>query len=217
MNNFNDVSVACASLGTTYDAPIISIAARAFDRTTGKLYAKFYEEIELASATKYGRIDPTTLCEWVTTGANGKAIFEPTKQGDKVGVASVLVRFNQWCIGQGKGTNDRSGPLYAWCHSLNEDLTWLEHAYHAGSYGLSLPWRGRRDLQTLQDAALAHGANLDLPRYPKVIKNTLDIANHNAEVISATWAALAIPIAAPAVKAKAAAPKVEQTYDVDDL
>lgn len=188
----NDISIGCETLGKAYDAPVIAIGARAFDRTTGKFNAKFYIEIALDSAIKSGRVDGSTIAWWITQSPRAKKIFE-TPDEKKASLATALVELSHWSRGQGKDSNQQSGVLYAWGNGSTQDITWLEHAYTVGGHGLTVPWAydNSRDLRTIVDIATAI-AGFDKASVKSVgdAHNAIDDATYQANVISAAYSAL---------------------------
>lgn len=189
----NDISVDCETLAIAFDAPVIAIGARAFDRTTGKLGAKFYIEIELASAIKSGRVNGGTIAWWITKSPRAKTLFDEEREKTKSSLATALVEFSHWCIGQGKDTNQQSGQLFAWGNGASQDITWLEHAYTVGGHGLAIPWifRNARDLRTIVDAATdISGFNDNSVNFVGTEHNAVDDATHQAKLISAAYKAL---------------------------
>jgi hypothetical protein len=188
----NDISIDCETLSKYFDAPVIAIGARAFDRTTGKIGAKFYMEVELSSAIKSGRVDGSTIAWWITQSDRAKKIFE-TPDSKKSSLATVLVEFAHWARGQGKDSNQQSGTLYAWGNGSTQDITWLEHAYTVGGHGLTVPWdyNNSRDLRTIEDVATAiAGFDRSTVKEVGVAHNAVDDATYQANVISAAYAAL---------------------------
>lgn len=188
----NDISIDNETLGKAYDAPVIAIGARAFDRTTGKLGAKFYIEIALDSAIKSGRVDGSTVAWWINQSPRAKKIFE-TPDEKKVSLATALVEFAHWARGQGKDSNQASGVLYAWGNGSTQDITWLEHAYTVGGHGLTIPWTFNcsRDMRTIVDIATAiAGFDKSEVKAVGVAHNAIDDATYQANVISAAYASL---------------------------
>jgi exodeoxyribonuclease VIII len=189
----NDISIDCETLGKMFDAPVIAIGARAFDRMTGKLGAKFYIEIELASAIKTGRVDGSTIGWWIMQSPRAKVIFDPDRESKKSSMATALVEFSHWCIGQGKDTNQQSGVLHAWSNGAAQDITWLEHAYTVGGHGLTIPWQYNmsRDLRTIEKAATdIAGFDRATVKPVGVEHNAVDDATYQANIIIAAYKAL---------------------------
>lgn len=181
----NDISIDCETLGKDYDAPVIAIGARAFNKETGKLGPKFYAEVEIASALKIGRVDGSTIAWWIGQSTRAKAIFErPDK--DKKSMATVLVEFMHWAI---SGHND--GPLNVWANGIGQDVVWIERCFARGGYGLTLPWQYDmpRDMRTLVDlATVVTGFDRSKIASVGVEHNAVDDATYQANVISAAWA-----------------------------
>jgi hypothetical protein len=182
--NTNDISVDCETLSTYHDAPIISIGAVRFDRTTGKLGATFYEEIDIESAMKHGRPSADTVAWWITQGHKAKDIFRSNE--GKFSLATVLHNFATWC---------RSGPGVPrmWAKGPAEDIAWLKHAYEVGGHGLTIPWhysnvRDVRGIIELAEELRGFTAKWSVDGGTE--HNALDDAKHQANVISAAYAAL---------------------------
>ena len=103
-------SIDLETLGTRYNAAILSIGVQQFDIDSGKLGETFYREIDIDSAIKAGKVTGSTLAWWAQQGEVAKRVFgsngktplsvaldelldvvraargEPTRSGD-VGVA----------------------------------------------------------------------------------------------------------------------------------
>ena len=71
-------SIDLETLGTRYNAAILSIGVQQFDIDTGKLGETFYREIDLDSAIKAGKVTGSTLAWWALQGEVAKRVF-----GDK--------------------------------------------------------------------------------------------------------------------------------------
>ncbi len=183
--NTNDISCDVETLSTYHDAPIISIGAVRFDRTTGKLGATFYEEIDIESAMKHGRPSADTITWWIMNGHKAKDIFRNSSEG-KFSLATVLHNFATWCRGV-------DGTPRMWAKGPAEDIAWLKHAYEVGGHGLTIPWHysNVRDVRGIIELA-EELAGFDLHSVAQVgtSHNALDDAKYQANVISAAYAAL---------------------------
>ena len=142
--NLNDISFDCESLGVDTDAPIISIGAVAFDRTTGKLGQTFYKEIGIDSAIKAGRVRADTLRWWINQSPQARVLLSKP-DSEKPSLATVLLEFTTWARGVGKGV-----PR-VWAKGPAEDVAWLRTALRNGSHGLAEPWgyNNVRDVRTI--------------------------------------------------------------------
>lgn len=184
--NTNDFSIDCEGLGRAYDAPIIAIGAVAFNRTTGKLGATFYEEIAIDSAIRSGRVDGQTVAWWITQSSRAKSIFS-TPDEKKGSLATVLEKFSSWMRNAGKGV-----PR-AWFNGIAQDGAWLEHAYTVGGHGLTCPWHynNSRDLRVIVELAEdIAGFDRSTVKSVGVDHNAIDDATYQANVISAAYKAL---------------------------
>jgi len=211
----NDVSIDIETLGKTYNAPIISIGAVVFDRTTGKLGKTFYQEIAIDSAIKSGKVDGSTLAWWLRQDAKtARRIFEDTsaEQDRKLDLASTLLNFTTWFRSVG------TGAARPWGNGSTFDVTIIEHALDVGSIGLSPPWAyfNIRDMRTIVDVAqMVADFRADSIERKGIAHNALDDAVHQAAVISSAWAALCGYKASAAVTGKLKKPA--RPVDDDDL
>lgn len=184
--NLNDISFDCESLGVDTDAPIISIGAVAFDRTTGKLGQTFYKEIGIDSAIKAGRVRADTLRWWINQSPQARMLLSKP-DSEKPSLATVLLEFTTWARGVGKGV-----PR-VWAKGPAEDVAWLRTALRNGSHGLSEPWgyNNVRDVRTIIELA-AELAGFDQRSVGDVgvAHNALDDAIYQANCVSAAYAAL---------------------------
>ena len=184
--NLNDISFDCASLGVDTDAPIISIGAVAFDRTTGKLGQTFHKEIGIDSAIKAGRVRADTLRWWINQSPQARVLLSKP-DSEKPSLATVLLEFTTWARGVGKGV-----PR-VWAKGPAEDVAWLRTALRNGSHGLSEPWgyNNVRDVRTIIElAAELAGFEQNSVGDVGVAHNALDDAIYQANCVSAAYAAL---------------------------
>lgn len=207
----NDLSVDCEGLGTAYDSPLISIGARFFDKTTGKLFQSFYVEIALNSLgnqwQRNFRVDPDTVRWWIMQSDRAKKVFEKP-DSEKKTVATALLELNHWIIKE-----SRSGPIAVWCNGPSQDATWIEHAYTVGGHGLALPWKydRPRDMRTITDLATELvGWNWKTVKAVGTSHNAVDDADYQANCISSAFAAMRAGL-------KTTPKAIPYTDDEDDL
>ncbi len=168
-------SIDLETLGTRYNAPVISIGVVQFDPDTGKLGATFYREIDIDSAIKAGKISGSTLAWWMQQSEKARRVFGPD---NKVSLATALDGLSTWLRGMAMAPK-------VWGNGASFDITILEHAYENGCVGLREAWHytNVRDMRTLVEAA-----QLDKGDWPKDVgthHNALDDAKYQAMVISA--------------------------------
>lgn len=171
-------SIDLETLGTRYNAAIISIGVQQFNPDSGKLGATFYKEIDFDSAIKAGRPTGDTIRWWMTQDEKARRIF--ARSPEKVSVAQALDELATWMRGM-------AGAPKVWGNGAGFDITILEHAYDNGSVGLKEPWHftNIRDMRTIVDAADL--APVDYPERKGVHHNALDDAIFQAQVISLAW------------------------------
>ena len=210
---WTDVSIDLETLGTRYNAPILSIGAVPFNRDTGKLGPAFYQEIEIESAIKAGRVSGSTVAWWVRQGNDAKRLFADDEEARKrkMHIASALLNFTTFV---------RSlGTPRPWGNGATFDVTIIEHAIDQGSVGLEPPWVywNIRDVRTIVDAAESLvGGKKDSVKQVGVHHNALDDATYQAHLVIEAWKALR-PTLAKAAKVLPPAPPAPPPEDDDDL
>lgn len=176
-SRFADWSIDIETLGTKYNAPILSIGAVQFDITTGETGVTFYEEIDLKSALANGQVDADTLMWWFEqVKKDNQTLFD--KGGEKLVLVEALHQLSTLIRSKGVGTACR-----AWGNGATFDIGILDYAYVNVGHGLTAPWyfTNIRDMRTIVDVA-----NIDVFKFPHVGKlhNALDDAMFQAMMIS---------------------------------
>lgn len=173
----NDISIDIESLGTRFDAPIISIGAVRFDRKTGKLGGEFYAEVDLQSAIDSGKVSADTLMWWMTQSPAARQVF--AKGNERQHLSTALRGLSDFVRGAGMSS-------MVWGNGATFDITILEHAYSRCTTGLLPPWgyTNIRDMRTIVECS-----ELDPKTFARVgvHHNALDDAKFQAIVISACW------------------------------
>jgi hypothetical protein len=164
-------SIDLETLGTRYNAAILSIGVQQFDIDTGKLGETFYREIDLDSAIKAGKVTGSTLAWWAQQGDAAKRVF-----GDKnkSPLSVALDELRTWMLK--KATKPK-----VWGNGSSFDISILEHAYDNGAVGLKEPWwyTNIRDMRTIMDYCLVK------PKREGTHHNALDDAKYQAQCIAA--------------------------------
>jgi hypothetical protein len=191
---FPDLSIDIETLGTRYNAPVMSIGACAFDRDSGRLGKSMHLTIDFRSAIKAGVPDGDTIGWWLNQSAAARKVFDlsDAAQQARVPLATALHALNNFC------TQELIGDFRPWGNGATFDITILEHAYDVGAIGLTPPWGTSkfgftriRDLRTLVDAAeVLVGFDKKAIAQVGVGHNAVDDAIYQANVCSAAWAAL---------------------------
>lgn len=185
--DITDLSIDCESLGTRFDAPILSIGAVAFNRKTFELGKTFYAEIRLDSSLRAGcRPDAATIDWWMKQSPAARKIFDDSHEvaSKRMGVADAMLNlcdFYRSC-----------GTPYVWTNGIMSDIAWIEHSIYRGSVGISPPWNFRNvmEMRTLMLAASSVGFDKESVKRVGVEHNALDDAVHQAKQISAAWGVL---------------------------
>lgn len=169
-------SIDLETLGTRYNAAILSIGVQQFDINTGKLGETFYREIDLDSAIKAGKVTGSTLAWWAQQGEVAKRVF-----GDKnkFPLSVALDDLRTWMLK--KATKPK-----VWGNGSSFDISILEHAYDNGAVGLKEPWHyiNIRDMRTIMDYCLVK------PKREGTHHNALDDAKYQAQCIAAAHRAI---------------------------
>ena len=164
-------SIDLETLGTRYNAAILSIGVQQFDIGTGKLGETFYREIDLDSAIKAGKVTGSTLAWWALQGDVAKRVFG---SNGKTPLSVALDELRTWMLK--KATKPK-----VWGNGSSFDISILEHAYDNGAIGLKEPWQYTdiRDMRTIMDYCLVK------PKREGTHHNALDDAKYQAQCIAA--------------------------------
>jgi len=164
-----DCSIDIETLGTGYNAAVLSVGAVMFNRTTGKLAQEFYAEVDFAEAVKYGNVNGSTVAWWITQGPKAKELF--SQSSNKLPLRDVLMGLADFMRAHG------TASVRVW----GNGATILEHAYDVAGNGLIPPWKfwNIRDLRTLMDTAGDPGIE-----FSGTPHNAMDDAKHQARQIA---------------------------------
>lgn len=195
----HDLSIDCETLSLRFDAPIIAVAAVAFDIYTGKLGKTFYQPINIDSAIKSGRVSGDTLSWWMTQSTAAKS--DNFGKVERLDLASTLANLTSFVREMPPNTR-------VWANGPAQDIVWLEHAYVRGCVGLAPGWyfRNVRDVRTIIDAA---DCEVELNAIPNQGEK------HNA-LADAKWQALAVSMAWQKIRGKKSTATVQKQAAVDD-
>ncbi len=179
----DDFSIDLETLGTRYNAPILSIGVAQFSRETGEIGATFYKEVDIESALRVGKPSADTIAWWITQNKQAQAVFHGK---DKMALSTVLMELTTWM-------RSKSFAPCVWGNGATFDISILEYAYDHGTVGLKEPWHFMkiRDMRTIVEAAeMLFG--FDRTFIPKVgvAHNALDDATYQAKIISAAWTSM---------------------------
>lgn len=175
------VMIDLETLGTTVNAPIVSIGAVEFNPNTGELGSAFYQIVRLESSLAYGgKVDADTLRWWLTQNIEvKKETFDPINSKDLEVALRELDTF----------IFDRPIAAQVWGNGAAFDLGILKNNYE--KLGLAIPWMfyKERDMRTIVE--LGHAINC-IPNIPfnGTKHNALDDAIHQAQVVSIIWQTL---------------------------
>ena len=177
----NHIMIDLETLGTSVNAPVISIGACAFDISTGKIdETTFYRRVDWASAVRGRKLDVATIKWWMEQSEDARReVLEP---GDPI--ENVLTSFNDWI----KPFAQEDGNVFVWGNGACFDITILETLYDL--HDAPTPWQfwEVRDVRTI--VHMADG----IVKKPELSKGTahhaLDDAVHQAKYVSKMWQTL---------------------------
>jgi len=140
----NNIMLDLETLGTNSNAVIVSIGAINFDPFTGALGEEFYQVVDIADSSNFGKIDLSTIKWWMQQSDEARQVFEEGKASLK----NSLSLFSSWI----KGTCD-DYPI-VWGNGATFDNVIISNAYDA--VGLKRPWAfyNDRDVRTIVDLGL---------------------------------------------------------------
>lgn len=164
------------TLGLRYDAAIISIGAVRFDISTGEILQEFHQNIEWASALKYGKAEDETVAWWAHQSTAAKyGLNHPAPQESE----NVLEDFTEFL-----GTE-----CIVWGNPSTFDISKLEYRFlHIN------PWEywSIRDVPTYKQIG-DELCNYNIKEIPFVgtKHNALDDARHAAKFVSEIYMRIA--------------------------
>jgi hypothetical protein len=176
----NDISIDLETLGTAYNAPILSIGAQLFDRDTGKLGATFYRKVDMDDAMRFGQVAGSTIRWWMEQSDAARSEFKHTDGA--VSLTAATSSFCSWVVSVSKVEHVR-----LWGNGATFDLGILEYAILQTGVAKSLPCRyyNMRDMRTTLDDAFNGDAKRAGVKRTGTHHNALADATYQAQVIAA--------------------------------
>lgn len=158
-----DVMLDLETLGTRYDAMIISIGAVYFDRNTGEIGRAFSMNIDSFEFRDRFTTDRETIEWWFTQSDRARSLameYPASLKSTLEGLVEFL----------------RTPDVKLWSHATF-DMPILAHAFEVCGIKHPVPFRNMRDLRTLMDLA---GPSADMIR-AGVHHHALDDAKYQAK------------------------------------
>lgn len=121
-----DIHLDIETLGTRQDAPILSVAAVAFDQF-GQNVGEYTSFVESSSANNYGVADPATVDWW---GQQSEAArFEAFERGPRVEIPAMLDGLSEFFSSHiDRGV--KADKIRVWGNAPSFDCVILRHAYY---------------------------------------------------------------------------------------
>jgi hypothetical protein len=161
------------TMGTSYDAPIISIGAVLFDIETGNQYDEFYETVDIESSFKYGTPSASTVKWWIEQSSDAKK----STFGGNSSLPFVLNKFNFFLQKDFNPSN-----IKMWGNGPTFDISILEYAFKQCDIDILWKFWNIRDCRTVKDIGEAIGYKM--PDFKGTAHNALDDAKNQAKWVS---------------------------------
>lgn len=173
---WTDISIDLETLGKRVDAPLISIAAVAFDRNTGKLGPELELHVKLEDALMHGKPDASMLLWWLEQEDKARKVIV-NGQKKAMSVYEALRGLSDFV----RGT---SASVCVWGNGATFDISIIERLYAVAGNGLVPQWQfwNVRDMRTIVDAATFNKDSIPFVGDKHV---ALDDARHQAKIIMA--------------------------------
>jgi len=170
-----NVMIDLETLGTSPDAPILSIGAVYFDPDTGKMGSEFHVKLDFEEACTDRAIDPATVKWWFGQSDEARAALTDTQVGyGKYDALQFLSSFLE------------NPSVKVWGNGATFDISMLEDLFR--QLRIKIPWKfyNVRDVRTV--VAMAEGIidRSDIP-FIGIKHDALADAVHQAVYVSAMW------------------------------
>jgi hypothetical protein len=129
------------TMGTSADAPILSIGAVEFDILTGETKSEYYRHVDFISAFHNRQPDPDTMRWWLTQSDEARQAL--VDESDTVDIVTALKDLQQWVLSvieldTVNVNNDKFKRVEMWANDPDFDLTILASAFK--QYHIAIPW-----------------------------------------------------------------------------
>lgn len=169
------------TLGTTPQAPILSIGAVAFDPDTGQMDEGCDVTVDLASAMEGRHPDAGTIQWWLSQEATAQTAAFSGKASLSLALDILRAYLHAQC-------NER-GDRVVWGNGATFDISMLEDAYR--QYRKGIPWDfwNVRDVRTITDLCRGFISKRDFA-FEGTAHCALDDARYQAFYVSKMWQAV---------------------------
>ena len=184
-----DVVVDLETLGVGINPVITQVGMVAFNIDTGKVIARYRNEISITSSLDHGFvIDADTLRWWMNQDDLLTAkVMNGTKHVD-----TIVDEITKWLEAVVVTARTTNAGLYFWGNGILADNVWLKSAYKAVGRTYPIKYTNDRDVRTLLELA---AKRIDQPT--SAITNEIDFKGNKhdalddamweAELISKCW------------------------------
>jgi len=170
------VMIDLETLGTSPQAPILSIGAVFFDPETGETGRTLHDKLDFESACEGRAIDPATVKWWLTQSEDARQALLEDFGTSQISALELLTEF-------------LSVGAVVWGNGAVFDISMLEDLYR--QHEMRIPWTfwNVRDVRTIVDCAEGIISKEDF-EFEGVKHDALADAIHQAKYVSAMWQAL---------------------------
>lgn len=168
-----NVMIDLETLGTSPDAPVLSIGAVYFDPATGRMGKEFHVKLNFVEGCRGRQIDPSTVEWWMGQSDEARSALTSGGSYDQY---EALTSFGMFL----------KEDVRVWGNGATFDISMLENLYR--QLGRTIPWKyyNVRDVRTV--VAMAKGIlNRDDFTFKGIKHDALADAIHQAKYVSAMW------------------------------
>ncbi len=180
---YTHLMVDLETMGSSPDAPIVSIGAVYFDPSTGNTGAEFYQVVSLESSMSFGmKPDASTIQWWLKQSSEARsAILVDGAMGLREAL-ELLADFIAENAANGSHT------VQLWGNGCSFDNVILRRAYALTETPFAVPFWNDRDVRTMVELGKSVGINprFDIP-FEGDMHNAFSDARHQVKYVSAIW------------------------------
>ena len=180
---YTHLMVDLETMGSSPDAPIVSIGAVYFDPSTGNTGAEFYQVVSLESSMSFGmKPDASTIQWWLKQSSEARSAI---LVDEALGLREALELLADFIA---ENAANGSHTVQLWGNGCSFDNVILRRAYALTETPFSVPFWNDRDVRTIVELGKSVGINprFDIP-FEGDMHNALSDARHQVKYVSAIW------------------------------
>lgn len=180
---YTHLMVDLETMGSSPDAPIVSIGAVFFAPSTGTTGAEFYQVVSLDSSMSFGmKPDASTIQWWLKQSSEARSAI---LVDGAMGLREVLELLADFIV---ENAANGSHTVQLWGNGCSFDNVILRRAYALTETPFAVPFWNDRDVRTMVELGKSVGINprFDIP-FEGDMHNALSDARHQVKYVSAIW------------------------------